>query len=379
VVQAAAVASGALPVYWLARKHLSSERAAAHLAFAYLLFPATQYNALTDATGPHPVSFAVPLILFAIWFLDNDRLLPFAVMALLAASTKEEIPIAVGCLGIWYAVRSGRRLVGATIFAVGAALTFVDVLFVIPHYSPTGDTPFAGRYAAIGGTPSGMVHTLFSDPLAFVHATASVGKLVFVLLLLVPFLGLWALEPLLMLCAVPDLAVNLFSSEPLQTQIQGHYTAGILPFVVAAAVLGTAKLRRDPARVSFYLLAAVAFLMVVSPLVPAAADLAAARPSDPVHAAKSQALKLVPPNARVAASQAIAGYLSERLFISVFPYTRGAHWIVVDTHDASYGDDAQFKRIVRKYESDKAWLTVFSSHGVVVIRERPTEGHMGDR
>jgi uncharacterized membrane protein len=284
-------------------------------------------------------------------------------MALLAASTKEEIPIAVGCLGIWYAVRSGRRLVGATIFAVGAALTFVDVLFVIPHYSPTGDTPFAGRYAAIGGTPSGMVHTLFSDPLAFVHATASVGKLVFVLLLLVPFLGLWALEPLLMLCAVPDLAVNLFSSEPLQTQIQGHYTAGILPFVVAAAVLGTAKLRRDPARVSFYLLAAVAFLMVVSPLVPAAADLAAARP----------------PNARVAASQAIAGYLSERLFISVFPYTRGAHWIVVDTHDASYGDDAQFKRIVRKYESDKAWLTVFSSHGVVVIRERPTEGHMGDR
>src|SRR5439155_21276902 len=99
----------------------------------------------------------------------------------------------------------------------------------------------------------------------------------FVLLLLVPFLGLWALEPLLLLCAVPVLAIDLFSSEPLQTQIQGHYTAGILPFVVVAAIFGTGKLRRDPARVSFYALAGAAMLMVLSPLIPAGADLASAR------------------------------------------------------------------------------------------------------
>jgi uncharacterized membrane protein len=35
VVQALAVASGALPVFWLARKHLTSSRTAAHFAFAY--------------------------------------------------------------------------------------------------------------------------------------------------------------------------------------------------------------------------------------------------------------------------------------------------------------------------------------------------------
>ena len=42
VIQALAVASGALPVFWLARKHLGSSRTAAHFAFAYLLYPATQ-------------------------------------------------------------------------------------------------------------------------------------------------------------------------------------------------------------------------------------------------------------------------------------------------------------------------------------------------
>jgi uncharacterized membrane protein len=371
VVQAAAVASGVLPVYWLARTHLGSERAGVHFAFIYLLFPATQYNALTDMTGPHPVSFAVPLILYAIWFLYTDRLLPFAVMALLAASTKEEIPIAIGCLGIWYAVRRGRRLSGAAILALGTAATLVDVLVIIPHYSPTGQSPFAGRYAAIGGTPRGIAHTLVSDPLAFVHAVASWHKLIFVLLLLVPFLGLWALEPLLLLCAIPELAVDLFSSEPLQTQIQGHYTAGVLPFVLAATVLGTARLGRDPARVSFYALAAVAMLMVLSPLIPAGADLVAAVRSDPARAAKSRALRMVPADAKVSASQAIAGYLSARRFISVFPFTHGAGWIVVDAHDTSYGgDEARFRRAVRRYKRDPRWRVVYTDRGIAVLHKR---------
>ena len=43
VVQAGAVAAGALPVFWLARAHLDSERTAAALALAYLLYPPVQW------------------------------------------------------------------------------------------------------------------------------------------------------------------------------------------------------------------------------------------------------------------------------------------------------------------------------------------------
>src|SRR6478752_9625919 len=70
VLQAFAVASGALPVFWLARKHLSSPRAGAQFAFAYLLYPATQFNAFTITSSFHAVAIAVPLVLYAIWFLD---------------------------------------------------------------------------------------------------------------------------------------------------------------------------------------------------------------------------------------------------------------------------------------------------------------------
>ena len=59
VLQAVAVASGALPVFWLARKHLDSPRAGALFAFAYLLYPATQFNAFTITSSFHSVSIAV--------------------------------------------------------------------------------------------------------------------------------------------------------------------------------------------------------------------------------------------------------------------------------------------------------------------------------
>ena len=95
VVQAFAVALGALPVFWLARKHLGSQRAGLGFALAYLLYPATQWLVLNEF---HPVAFACPLLLFAFWYLDEDRLLPFALFSLAAIACKEEIGLVVGGL-----------------------------------------------------------------------------------------------------------------------------------------------------------------------------------------------------------------------------------------------------------------------------------------
>ena len=105
VVQAVALALGALPVFWLARKHLRSGRAGVGFALAYLLYPATGWLALNEF---HPVALATPLLLFAFWYLDEDRLLPFAAFALAACACKEEIPLVVAGFGIWYALTRKR-------------------------------------------------------------------------------------------------------------------------------------------------------------------------------------------------------------------------------------------------------------------------------
>jgi uncharacterized membrane protein len=377
VVQVLAVASGALPVLWLARKHLKSQRAGVHFALAYLLYPATQYNAFTPSVGFHAVSMAVPLVLYAVWYLDEDRLVAFSAVAFLAFTTKEEIPLAMGCLGIWYAVRKGRRLFGLSVFATGLAVTLFNVLWVIPHFSPTGGDPFASRYRAVGGTPTGILHKLVTDPAAFAHTIATGHKAVYVALLLVPFLGLWLLEPLLLLGAVPDLAINLLSGVGSQTSPAFQYTAGIAPFVVAASIFAAARLKGHGVRLSLWVLAAAALVAIVSPLYALGGDLRAL--GSPAVSAKARAVSLVPEGVPVSASVQLGGYLSERRKITTFPHVAHSQWIVLDTNDPTAAEASRpaataFRRSLRRYESDTSWRIVFSSHGVVVLHKRATKG-----
>jgi uncharacterized membrane protein len=368
VVQVLAVASGALPVFWLARKHLASPRAAVHFAFAYLLYPATQFNAFTLGSGFHSVSFALPLLLYAIWFLDENRLVAFSIVALLAFTTKEEIPLAVGCLGIWYAVRKGRRLFGLTVFAAGLGVTLFNFLWVIPHFAPGGVNPFAFRYAAVGGTPTGILHKLVTDPGAFVHAVATGHKAAYLVLLLLPFFGFWLLEPLLVLGAVPDLVINLLSSDGHQTSLVFQYTAGVVPFIFAASIFGVARFRGRANQLSLWVLVGAGVLAAYSPLRLVGSDVQAL--GSPLVAAKSHALELVPDGAPVSASNQLGAYLSERRYIYEFPATRHARWVVLDMNDSTEG--GSYKRVVRRLESDTAWQILYSSHGIVVLRRRAT-------
>jgi uncharacterized membrane protein len=368
-IQAVSVSAGAIPVYWLARKHLQNSRLAATFAVVYLLYPATQFNVFTPI-GLHAVSFSIPLILFAIWFLDERRLVPFAIFGLAAATTKEEIALGVGCLGIWYAARTGRRTVGASIFAIGLAITLFNMLVVIPHYAETGASPFAGRYEAVGATPGGMLHTAVTDPIAFVNAVATWHKFGFVVLLLAPFLGLWLLEPLLLLGALPDLAINLLSSKPEQTTIFYHYTAGIVPFLVAASILGAGRLKRDPRRVMLGVLALVSCLAVISPLISSATNLPFARPSNAVHHATEHALSLIPADARVSATQRLGAYLSARRYIATFPSVGRAEWVIVGGMEPT-DDPHVFRRTLARLKTSPSWKLVYRSHGISVLKRRP--------
>jgi uncharacterized membrane protein len=375
VLEVVAVAAGALPVYWLARKHLSSEFAPACFAFAYLLYPATQSNAIGVGDSFHSVSIAVPLILFAIWFLDEDRLVLFAVFALLAASTKEEIAASVGCLGLWYAFRRKRWAVGLSVLGLGLTVSLINFLVIIPHFSPSGTNAFAGRYQQVGGTPKGILHTAVTDPVAIVNAVATWHKLFYVVILLAPFLGLWLLEPLLFLGAIPDLVINLLSAKPEQTQIYWQYTAGIVPFVLAASIVGASKLRRSPDRASLGVVVAVAAIAFLNPAFSpvyrvAILDLGHVLRPDPTRAAKSHALALIPPGVPISASNKLGGVLSDRRVIFTFPTRKKAEWVIVDAGDGSYTHRQRYRRNIAAISASPAWRVVYRSQGIEVLRKR---------
>ena len=152
-VQAIVIALGALPVYWLARKHVGSERAGLAFALVYLLYPATEWLTLNEF---HPVALACPFLLFAFWYLDEDRLIPFGVFAVLAMITKEEIGLVVAGLGVWYAVRRRKWRTGGIVAGAGLLVSVIAIAVVIPHYNDGADSSFYGRYDAIGGSAGGI-------------------------------------------------------------------------------------------------------------------------------------------------------------------------------------------------------------------------------
>jgi uncharacterized membrane protein len=377
-VQAVAVSLGALPVFWLARKHLRSDAAALGFALAYLLLPAVQWLTLNEF---HPVALACPLLLYAFWYLDEDRLLPFAVFAVFAAVTKEEIPLAIAGLGLWYALARRRRS-GLLIATAGAGLAALAIEVVIPHFNSGAASSFYTRYGDVGGSAAGILRTALTDPLKLLSTAFSERGLHYLGELFVPLGGLWLLAPVALLAALPDLALNLLSATPTQTSIHFHYTAGAIPGLVAASILGGGRLvRRRPdvagalgtaalvlALAANYHLGAIPFWREL----PGGQSYQAYESSVSRHARiAARALSLIPSRAVVSATNSLGAHLSERRRILSFPYIQDATWVAADETEPGYADRlAPLPTAVQlaALRRNPAWNLVFEDDGVLVFR-----------
>ena len=109
-VQAIVVALGALPVFWLARKHLGIGARGARLRAR---LPALPGDRVADAERVPPGRARLPVPPLRVSGTSTRTAsLPFAVFAALAMTTKEEIGLVVAGLGVWYAIRRRPRRTG---------------------------------------------------------------------------------------------------------------------------------------------------------------------------------------------------------------------------------------------------------------------------
>lgn len=378
VAQALAIAAGAWPVYWLARKHLGSPRAALGFALAYLLYPATGWLTLNEF---HPVALATPLLLYAFWFLDNDRLLPFAVCAVAAAASKEEIGLVVAGFGLWYALARGRIGAGLVIAALGFAWSVIAIAIVIPHFHTAGESDFYGRYSEVGGSAAGIVKTTFTHPSRIAHAAFSGRDLRYVLQLVLPLAGLSLLAPLVLIAALPELALNLLSATPTQTSIHFHYTAGLIPPLVIAAVLGAKRLSRvGVAAAIVVVITALVGAYRLGPIpgwrhVPGGSRFQATAAHVTEHdRIAARALKLIPKSAVVSATNTLGAHLSARRRILSFPYIQDATWIAADETQPGYGDryaPLPMALALVALRRNPDWRLVFQQDGVLVFNRAP--------
>jgi uncharacterized membrane protein len=360
VAQALIVATGALPAFWLGRRWLGDDRLALAGAAVYLLFPALQHATLFDF---HPVTLAAPLLMFAIWAAEERRYVVLGVCAALACLTQEQVGLVVAGLAVWMWVRHPDRRRAAVVLG-GAALAWVAIalLVIMPAFAIDGVNPHVSRYAGLGDSPGEILETIFTRPWDAVAVVATPGRLVYLGALLLPLLLLPLAAPLLAAAAVPQLLINLFASSGPVQSVQYHYAVLLVPFLVAAALLGLARLRRRerperPARllarpglVAGLLVAAVVLAGARGGPLPIWSWLPGGWSGSPLHAfapddqarALQEAVDRIPEGARVSAVNVAAAHLSERRRVLLFPNRIGnAEYVVV-------ADGERFRRMAQE-------------------------------
>jgi len=377
--QAVAIALGALPVFWLARKHLGSEPAALGFALAYLLYPAVQWLTLNEF---HPVALACPLLLYAFWYLDEDRLVAFAVFGGLAALTKEEIPLVIAGMGVWYAISRRRWRVGGAIAVVGVWLTTISVELVLPHFNEGASSSFYARYGDLGHSPGGILRTAVTDPGKVLSTVFDGDGVHYLLDLFVPLLLLALAAPIALVAALPELGLNLLSATDTQSSIHHHYTAGLIPPLIVATVLGAARLTRSRTHLRVPLAMTLVAVMVAANVVLGAVPLWRDLPGGQTYRAYAshvathdrvtdRALELIPDGAVVSATNSLGSHLSGRRRFLSFPYIRDAQWIAADETQPGYADrwdpEATAEALAR-LRRNPSWRLVFSEDGVLVFK-----------
>lgn len=372
VVQAAALAAGLYPVVRLALKHVGSALAAVLLGGWYLAFPWLVWNAFNDV---HPVTLAIPLLLYAIWFLDEHHLGRFALFGVLALLTGELVGLTVAALGVWYAIRHRRRRAGLTIAIGGVSWTAICMAFVIPTFNDGRPSRFYGLFEGVGGSPRGLLATLFTDPGAVLAQVATAADGSYVVWLLLPTALLALGQPVLLATVAPQLGVNVLSELWSSTQPMFQYVAPIVAPLVAASIMTLGRLPERVRLVAAALpLCAALVCLAWTPPVPGEQEYVfASTESETRTAAMSEAIDLVPAEAAVTVTNRLGAHLSARRAVYAFPERSGSKWAVIDTRDAWLVDgfridEPMFRNLLSRYEHDSAWRLVFERADIRVYR-----------
>lgn len=250
-----ALALGAIPVYWMTFRSSQSQKTAVLISAAYLLyFPLQFLDISIDLKTFRPISFGVPIVLFAVDQLERKRFLTASALLIFSLSCKEDFAIIVFSIGFAMLARSGWELIGnrrrlkneasknspsdsvnrreliygAAFLLLGPAY-LLFAMNLIRSFRSGVEVHYAGYFSKFGKSTSEIIWNMLTDPGLLIGELLTVNALVYALALLVPlgFLplcsgwrGLSCVPMFVLLC------LNELSQIPVH-----HFHAPLIPLI----------------------------------------------------------------------------------------------------------------------------------------------------
>jgi len=356
IMQSAAIALGALPLFWIACERLG-EKSALGFAVLYLLYHPLQgvnYDQFNE------LSFAVAPTMFAVYYFLKRKFVPFWLCWILALMCKEDSGF-VGMfwglyclgLGIWKTEeRKTLWLNGALLLISGAAWTWSSLYIVIPHFKG-GESYgyFAERFGNLGKNLPEAVITIITRPFYVLKILLEPERFSYFLEMFLPlaYIPFWA--PGLLFMTIPTFGINMLCNMGMHNT-GGRYSAFIIPFLFAAGILAVEKiLKKKPTpearEKSSRLLFRIMFtLTVLSTLLINCTPLRIGFKVPQITPHQRLILKLVktiPPEASISTQADILQHVCHRIH-AYSGYYPGSDYILVDESSKWYSMHAQWDK-----------------------------------
>ena len=314
----------------------------------------------------HEIAFAVPLLAFSLSAFGQGRLGASAAWALPLILVKEDLGItAVAVIGVLIAWRGARRL-GIITAVIGVAASAVEMLVILPSVNATGSYDY---WSKLSGGPS-VIQVAFT----------SVDEKLVTLVLTLAISGLAALFSPLVLVALPTLAWRFIGDDANYWGTGYHYSAVLMPIVVAAMIDALARWKRSGRkraewgiRVAMVLSAVVTVALIPSHSFAQFAEPALWKPNPRIGAIDA-ALSRIPDGATVSASDDLAPQLTSRTTVSLFGLAPldsiRPQWIVVDPWSTRHFRVHRAEEQRDLVAAEKAgYSVVYSKEGITLLHD----------
>ena len=397
------ISIGAIPLYLICHRYTNSKNLAIAVVLSYLLNPGLHAAHITDFNY---LTFAVPSVLFAFYFMTRRQWIPFWACIALLLCVREEMGLVVFGLGLYMFFFQKIRRTGLATALVGVC-TFAFIYFVV--FGSFVDNKLLDNFAIPldPGAWTGSTGAVLAD---HVHHSSAYAYL----LSMFAHTGfLSVLSPAALLVSLSEVTKNLLLTSEAHRLWWNHYQLVAVLGVYLSTIFGIkraldfAKHRRRAAAVC--IIAVLISCGLFSNTFASAAPIKQASISvteqgieigdrfawwvfaDPVccfdyqkhelrNSAQFQtaraALSLIPPDASVSTEDAFIAHLSQRTHLYYFPtmYDKAEYVLVVSERQGwfgSYFPEDKHREVVGMLRDSNVHEILLDENGLVLFRAAP--------
>lgn len=218
IIQAFCAMGGAIPMYLIAKKHRFEGLSLIFICFAYIFCAAVIGPCFFDF---HENAVLPTLLMWLIWSMEEKKRIPCYVFAALVCIVKEDAPLFVICLGLFFFFHDTDRKIRIhwlALTAVGACYMFLITKWLSETEGGNGQYMMSTRFNHLliseEGGFSGIIRNVLIDPGYFFSLFLKASSVTFFLQIMLPmlFLPFFTKKLYRFLLMIPFVITNLVIS-----------------------------------------------------------------------------------------------------------------------------------------------------------------------